>query len=136
MNAHVTRAELELYVLGALAESQARAVEAHCAACDRCATSLAHEARLEMAFEQVAQVMPDAGARPRQTRRLVSDRATRPARALAYGAAGVVAMAAAVVLWLGRAPVTMGEGSVAAGGQAAAMDGAALDVQDDSLDGG
>ncbi len=131
MNAHVRAAELELYVLGALEEPRGMAVETHCAACERCAAQLAREARLEMAFEQVAREHL-----PKVAGRRAPDQATRPLRALAYGTAGLVAMAAAAVLWLGRAPVPVGEGGVAAGGQASAMDGAALDVQDDALDGG
>jgi ferric-dicitrate binding protein FerR (iron transport regulator) len=123
MNRHATREELELYVLGAIEGGPAEAVEAHCACCPRCAEALAREAQLEMAFEQVARQTP------RSTRR------ARPLRAAAYGAAGVVAMAAAAVLWFGRAPLPAGEGTSAASGQASAMDGAILD-SDDVLDGG
>jgi ferric-dicitrate binding protein FerR (iron transport regulator) len=125
MTLHATREELELYVLGAVDGGRAEALEAHCAACDACAAALAREAQLEIAFEQVARV----AARPAVL--------ARPLRAAAYGAAGVVAMAAAAVLWFGRGPLTTGEGtSSASGGQASTEDGAILDGRDDVLDGG
>jgi len=126
---HATSAELELYVLGALAPARVEAFEAHCAACEACAAALTREASLEMTFEQVA-------------RRSTRVHATRPLRAAAFGAAGLVAMAAAVLLWFGRAPAaaaTAGEGTASAGGAIthhAMDDGAILDARNDALDGG
>jgi hypothetical protein len=124
MNRHVTPEELELYVLGAVESRQAEAVEGHCASCQRCSEALAREAQLEIAFEQVAKQSARSSVRG------------RPLRAAAYGAAGVVAMAAAAVLWFGRGPLPAGEGTSAASGgqQVSAMDGA-ID-SDDVLDGG
>ncbi|MGD0529323.1 MAG: hypothetical protein ABSE49_29560 [Polyangiaceae bacterium] len=120
---HATGAELELYVLGALDADRNEALEAHCAECDACAAALAGEASLEIAFEQVAR---------KATRAPV----TRPLRAVGYGAAGVLAMAAAALLWIGRAPATgAGEGTAAVG-HAPMDDGAILDARNDALDGG
>ena len=89
---HATSAELELYVMGALDGGSAEWLEVHAATCEVCASALAHEANLEMAFEQV------------------SKRATRTLgvlRAAGYGGAGLVAVAAGLLLWIGRgsAPV-------------------------------
>jgi anti-sigma factor RsiW len=122
---HATSAELELYVQGALDADRIEAFEAHCAACDACAAALSGEAKLEMSFEQVA-------------RRVVRVQALRPVRAFAYGAAGLVAMAAAAVLWIGHAPGTAaaaGEGTASVS-RAPASDGAILDARNDALDGG
>jgi anti-sigma factor RsiW len=120
---HATSAELELYVLGGLDPERAAVVEEHCASCDACARALAGEARLEVAFEQVA-------------RRVESAPVVR-VRAAAYGAAGLVAMAAAVLLWFGRAAATSttGEGTAAATHHSM-QDGAILDAKNDALDGG
>jgi hypothetical protein len=119
-----TAAELELYVVGALDASLVEGFESHCATCDRCAGALAGEAQLEVAFEQIA-------SRP------VRVAAARPVRAAVYGVAGVLAMAAAAVLWMGRAPATAataaGEGSAV---HHAMDDGAILDARNDALDGG
>ena len=122
---HATSAELELYVLGALDAARVGEFEAHCASCDACAAALAREATLETTFEQVAQ---RAGRLP----------VVRPLRAAAYGAAGLVAAAAAVILWLGRSTTaTAGDAAVAAGAAHHAMDdGAILDARNDALDGG
>jgi anti-sigma factor RsiW len=122
---HATAKELELYVLGALAGAEAEAVEAHCVACDACSAALAGEARLEIAFEQVA----------RRPSRIALG---RPLRGAAYAAAGVLAMAAAVLLWFGRAPAAaagVGEGTASVG-HSAVQDGAILDARNDALDGG
>ena len=123
---HATSAELELYVLGGLNPEQAGAVEEHCASCDACARALAGEARLEVAFEQLALRAERAPA------------VVRPVRAAAYGAAGLVAMAAAVLLWFGHAAATpaSGEGSTAAAAHHSMQDGAILDAKNDALDGG
>jgi hypothetical protein len=125
--AHATAEELELYVLGGLDADRVEAFEAHCAACDACAAALAGEARLELAFEQVQ-------------RRATRTQVTRPLRAVAYGAAGVLAMAAAVLLWVGHGSMTAtspgaGEGTAAAS-HAPMDDGAILDARNDALDGG
>ena len=61
----------------------------------------------------------------------------RPAGLLARGAAGLLAMAAAVALWIGRTPGASGEGGVTASVPHHAMDdGAILDALNDALDGG
>jgi hypothetical protein len=124
MSGHATAKELELYVLGALDGARAEAFEAHCASCDACAAALSGEASLEIAFEQVA-------------KRSVRMQAAKPVRAAAYGAVGLLAMAAAVVLWFGHAPVAAGAGEGTASRAYAPMDDAAiLDARNDALDGG
>lgn len=122
---HATPAELELYVLGALGDDRVESFEAHCAACDACAAALSGEAKLELAFEQV-------------TRRAVRTRVERPMRAVAYGAAGVLAMAAAVLLWIGHStPSAAAAGEGTAGiSRSPVSDGAILDARNDALDGG
>jgi anti-sigma factor RsiW len=127
---HATAADLESYVLGALGPDRIESFEAHCAECDACAAALAGEARLEVAFEQVA----------RRPVRVASPRPPHPLRAAAYGAAGLVAMAAAVVLWFGHSPTgataaAAGEGATPAVHHAM-DDGAILDARNDALDGG
>ena len=124
---HATAQELELYVLGALDAGRLEDVEAHCASCDACAAALAGEAKLELAFEQVQ-------------RRASRVRVIRPLRTAAYGAFGLVAMAAAVLLWVGHgaamtASPGAGEGTAAVG-HAPLSDGAILDARNDALDGG
>jgi len=121
---HATAAELEAYVLGALEVDRLESFEVHCAECASCAAALAGEARLEVAFETVAR-------RPSRVPVI------RPFRAAAYGAAGLVAMAAAVLLWFGHSPATAstGEGSAAAAHRSM-QDGAILDARNDALDGG
>jgi anti-sigma factor RsiW len=130
---HATSAELELYVLGGLDPERAAVVEEHCASCDTCARGLAGEARLEVAFEQVARRAERAPV------------VARPVRVAAYGAAGLVAMAAAVLLWFGRVTATPtigglpGEGRdrpTAAAAHHSMQDGAILDARNDALDGG
>jgi hypothetical protein len=130
MKGHATPAELELYVLGALDASRVDAFEAHCAECDACAAALSGEASLELAFEQVQRV----ATRTRVTR------LTQPLRAVAYGAAGLLAMAAATLLWVGHASLSpaspsAGDGTAAVG-HAPMDDGAILDARNDALDGG
>lgn len=143
---HRTAAELEAYVMGALGGSAAEELEAHAAECEECAAALAREARMEMAFEQVAK---QAAARP------VVEMVARARRAAAYGAAGVVAMAAAVLLWVGAGGAAVhgvahssnGRATGAAVGdpggegtpvlQSSGRDGAViLDARNDALDGG
>jgi anti-sigma factor RsiW len=125
---HATVAELELYVLGGLDAARVDDFEAHCAECDSCAAALAGEAQLEVAFEQVA-------------RRSVSRISmAHPLRVAAYGAAGLLAMAAAMLLWFGHA--SAGAAAAGAGEGTASMthhamdDGAILDSMNDALDGG
>jgi hypothetical protein len=123
---HATSAELELYVLGALETAHAERVEAHCAACDRCAAALAGEARLETAFEQVAA-------------RSVRPPVARPLRAAGYGVAGLVTMAAAFLIWFGHVQVSPGAGEGTPAVAHHPMDDGAspiLDARNDALDGG
>ncbi len=142
---HRTAAELEAYVMGALGGQAAEELEAHAAECELCAAALAREARMEMAFEQVAK---QAAAQPV----LVLARARRAA---AYGAAGVVSLAAAVLLWVGAGGAAVHGGRHTASGRATSVgvgepggegtpvlqssgrDGAViLDARNDALDGG
>jgi hypothetical protein len=125
---HATSAELELYVLGALDAARVESFEGHCAECAACAEALAGEARLEMAFEQV-------GRRGRRLRPSLAP-VLRPLRAAAYGAAGLLAMAAAVAFLVGHAPASTGEGAAASQHHSAMDDGAILDARNDALDGG
>jgi hypothetical protein len=134
---HCTAAELELYVIGALDGAAAERVESHAAECESCAAALAGEAELEIAFEQVAK----QASRPMAA--IV--RVLRPLRAAAYGAAGLVAVAAAVMLWVSHssANTTMGtaggdgRGEASAAGHTPTQDGAViLDARNDALDGG
>jgi len=125
---HATAADLESYVLGALDPDRIETFEAHCAECEACAAALAGEARLEVAFEQIA-------------RRPVRVGSPRPLRAAAYGAAGLVAMAAAVVLWFGHSPASAGAAAASGDGTTPVVhhamdDGAILDARNDALDGG
>jgi hypothetical protein len=123
---HPSVNELELYVLGGLDAVRTDALETHVASCHTCAIALRREACLELAFEQVA----------RRTQRAALHRVKRLG---AYGGAGIVAVAAAAILWVGRSP---GSGAAAAGGPADAVtraavdDGAVLDSRSDSSDGG
>lgn len=121
---HATSAELELYVLGGLDAARAERVEAHCVECAPCAAALAGEARLETAFEQIAA-------------RSVRASMMRPARAATYGAASLLAVAAATAIWVGHAPVGTGAGEGTASAPHHALDdGAILDARNDALDGG
>ncbi len=122
---HATAAELEHYVLGALDAGRVEEFEAHCAECEACAAALAGEARLEVAFEQVAR---------RPTR--IPQPAAASVRAATYGAAGLLAMAAAMLLWLGHTPPHAGSGEASAAMSHAMDDGAILDARNDALDGG
>jgi hypothetical protein len=134
---HCTAAELEMYVMGALGGAAAERLESHVAECETCAAALTGEAQLEIAFEQVAK----QASRPLTS--LV--RMLRPLRAAAYGAAGLVAMAAAVILWVGHSSAAPtvgtaggdGRGEASAPGHSSAQDGAViLDARNDVLDGG
>ncbi|MFO0577328.1 MAG: zf-HC2 domain-containing protein [Polyangia bacterium] len=110
MNArHVTQEELERYVVDALEPVEAAALEAHVAACPRCAGALAAEARLEVALHEV---LPPA--------RAIEAVAPAPSRAVRAGGlprpAPWVLMAAAAALVLvclphaGRGPLPLPSG--------------------------
>jgi predicted anti-sigma-YlaC factor YlaD len=120
---HVAVAELELYVMGALDEVRAARVEEHAGACAACGEALAREARLEMAFEQIAERMshPPAVA----TVRALPKR--RPMVTVGYAFAGAAAMAAGVLLWVGRVTIDRHPAGGAAVG-APAIDGAPAHV--------
>jgi len=122
---HPTPTELEHYVMGALGVDHCERLEAHCGECDGCAAALAQEARLELAFERVA-------------RRSIRSRRGRPVRAAGYGAAGLLAVAAATFLWVGRTSATTAAAGERMGTarRYAVDDAAILDAQNDALDGG
>jgi hypothetical protein len=94
---HVTADALEAYVMGMLDDIEVAEVERHVSKCSVCEQALMREATLEMAFERVVR---ESGRR--------SERAPEPARrvaqlrsgAIAGGAVGAFAMAAAVILWV------------------------------------
>lgn len=111
---HVTREDLELFVICALDAHRAHDVEAHVAECEACSLALAEEARLEIALIEVA------AARTAQTVRAPAARvtavpsparaATRPARPVlprprigrvVVASIGTLSLAAAWMLWLG-----------------------------------
>jgi anti-sigma factor RsiW len=119
MSRHPSQATIEAYVVGILADDAACAFEAHVEACEACAAQLAAEARFELAMDLVAQgVGAGVGAvpvveRPR-VRRSGFDHAPaepetyRPRlvrRQFGTGAAisGALAMAAVMLLFVGRA---------------------------------
>ncbi len=91
---HASADSLASYVLGAMSEGEAEKVEAHVYGCDACSEALAREARLERAFELLAEDMV-----PEPTVVAV------PARILGRGrwggVVGAVAIAASALLWLG-----------------------------------
>jgi Putative zinc-finger len=101
MNAgHVGLSDLGLYVMGGLDVLRAARVEQHVLECASCAEALAREARLEMAFEQIAVRV----ARPSTAPSRAPGR-PRPTVTLSGGAMAAVALAAAVLLWVGRGAV-------------------------------
>ena len=125
MSEHVTRPALEAYVIGTLDEAESACLEAHVASCAACEARLQHEATLELAFAQVADHVEE---RPRKTVRLAAPMAA---------AGGFLAIAAAMILWLGprgdvdaRAPepppdtTTSGDASTATAQLDVAGDGA------------
>ena len=128
---HATSDELSQYVMGVLGPAHARRLETHTIECGACAERLAVEARFELAFERVAEHSATSGG-------------LRSMRAVAFGAAGLLAAAAAVLLWVGHAspmPAAAaenagGEGRAVSGPHSALGDGAILDVRSDVLDGG
>jgi hypothetical protein len=101
---HLSASELELFVIGALGNARAAAVEAHVGACERCAAALAREARVEMTLDEIANaaVTRDLSApRPAAKSTGLAPRKPRPAaRSLAITAAGSLSLAAAVLLLL------------------------------------
>lgn len=121
---HAGVREIDLYVIGALDAPRVEAFERHAATCDACAAALAEAARLELAFETVANREERA--------RVVRPRAV----AAAYGAAGVVAMAAAVMLWIGHSFASIAPADGVSAAHGSMQDGAILDARSDALDGG
>jgi len=110
MNAvHASARDLELYVIGALDPASAARVEAHVCDCEACAASLAGEARLEMAFEQIAigldpdrsQVRRAVAKRDAASRAVVTHRRTVT---IACALGGALSIAAAWFLWVTPAP--------------------------------
>jgi hypothetical protein len=87
---HVSASALEGYVIGAMGELEAAALEEHVASCRSCEARLQQEARLDLAFTAVA---ARESARPR--RRFIE----RAPLALA-GSALAVSCAAAMLLWV------------------------------------
>ena len=110
---HLNKADVELYVINALAMERAAAVEDHVSGCEECACALAHEAQLEMALEIVAE--RSRSREPREAREARDVRTIPPsaprvvalaprrlarARRAGIGLAGAVAAAAALILWI------------------------------------
>jgi anti-sigma factor RsiW len=107
---HIPSTDLELYVIDGLDPVRAAQVEEHIGRCAACEAALLCEARLELAFEQVARAPismttrdgsrhPDAQEQARAARK-----SARRAIPVAAGIVGALAMAAAAVLWLGPQP--------------------------------
>jgi|SRR5215467_8515601 len=109
---HVSSTDLELYVIDALEPVRAAEVERHVASCAACERALMGEARLELAFEQLARPNGhDAGRvaalNPKKSARVVR------AAPFAGGAVGALAMAAAAVLWIAPAATRHAAGASA-----------------------
>lgn len=106
---HPSLNDLEHYVMGALDAVAAARVEAHVGECERCAAALAHEASLELAFEQVARaielghpaVTRTAAKRDAAARAKVAHRRTV---SLACALGGALSIAAAWFLWVSPIP--------------------------------
>jgi anti-sigma factor RsiW len=103
---HPIASDLELYVMGALDPVTASRVEAHIADCEACASALAHEAALEMAFEQIARA-------PETSVKLVAQKRDAAAKAgsmhrrtvsIACALGGALSIAAAWILWVSPVP--------------------------------
>jgi anti-sigma factor RsiW len=138
---HIASSDRELYVIGALDPARSAELEAHVAGCPACESALMAEARLELAFEQVARS-------PLRTRRAV-----RRGMSFVGAGAGALAMAAAILLWLvpgagsrsagstaGAPGAAMGQDPIFTGPADASGSTARLDTngirRDDELDGG
>ena len=109
---HPMASDLELYVMGALDAVTGARVEAHVAECSACAEALAHEARLEMAFEQIAHE-PETGVRLVAAKRAAAARAgTAHRRTVTFACAlgGALSIAAAWFLWVSPMPHETQEG--------------------------
>ena len=126
---HVTREALEAYVIGALDEAESARLESHVLACPACEARLQHEASLELAFTQVAR------APERRVGRV--GRVGRVAGPIA-AVGGVLAVAAAMVLWLGangdvdaRAPAAEAPAAISDTAADASTATAQLDVPGD-----
>lgn len=144
--AHLTDERAASYVIGALPSDEACAVEAHVADCDPCAQKLAEEARLELAMELVARSSKAADAAPvpmtSAARRLPSPppRKARPPvfsrRPLGRGAAisSALAMAAVMLLGVGRASSDTIVEPAAQGAPSIALDGDVNPLE--AIDGG
>jgi anti-sigma factor RsiW len=103
---HVASNELALYVIGALDGDERDAVESHVLVCEECAEGLAREARVEAAFEMVAQaaneralapvisIVPAVRSAEMRAQLVSGGRRSR----WAGGVAGALAAAAAMVL--------------------------------------
>jgi anti-sigma factor RsiW len=120
-SAHATASELELYVIDALDPLSAAEVEAHVSACEACALALAGEARLEMAFAQVADSQGGA-ERSLRAHAVSSKRGVVHRRAVTMACAmgGALSLAAAWLLWLspgGGGAGTSGDHALGAGAQ-------------------
>ncbi len=103
---HPVASDLELYVMGALDPATAARIEAHVGECEACAAALAHEARLEMAFEQIAHA-PETGVRIVAAKRDAAARAaTAHRRTVTFACAlgGALSIAAAWFLWVSPVP--------------------------------
>jgi hypothetical protein len=101
---HAAADTLASYIIGALSEADAEKLEAHVFACDACSEALAREARLERAFELMAE---DMVPEPLVLEHVLEHQARLPvpARVLGRGrwggVVGAVAIAASALLWLG-----------------------------------
>jgi len=92
---HISREDLELFVIAGLDEHRAADVEAHVAECPVCSAALAREAELEMALLEVAAKQPARAHGPRPV-------VPRPRTArVIVAAVGTLSLAAAWMLWLG-----------------------------------
>lgn len=106
MREHPSAEQLELYVIDCLSEGESLTVELHVAECEACAAALAREARIESAFDLLAERVEASVVREIP---VVAERAPLAARSpratlrLAGGIGAAFAMAACALLWLGPA---------------------------------
>lgn len=143
-DAHLTDERAASYVIGALPSDEACVVEAHVADCEPCAHKLAEEARLELAMELVARSTAAAAPVPMTSveRPLPSPppRKARPPvfsrRPLGRGAAisSALAMAAVMLLGVGRASSDTIVEPAAQGAPSIALDGDVNPLE--AIDGG